>query len=448
MQSAVATAPPARKPFYRVLYIQVLAAIVIGGLIGWLNPAWGIALEPLGTLFIKLIKMMIAPIIFCTVVMGIAGVHDAKSVGKLGVRAIVYFEIVSTFALIIGVIVANVFQPGNGFQKGVSSAAELATAQTYIDKAKGETTLKFISEIIPDTLVGSLTNKDLIIPVLFIAILLGFSLLKAGRQADTVRNFIEEMSHVLFGMLGYIMTLAPLGALGAMAFTIGKYGPAALGNLFSLIALFYLTAAIFIFGVLGAIAYVNGFNILKLLRYIKSELLLVLGTSSSESALAPLMIKLERLGVEKSIVRFVVPTGYSFNLDGTNIYITLAALFIAQASGAHLTWGEQAVLLGVAMLTSKGASGVTGSGFIVLAGTIAAVKPELAVGVAMVFGIDKFMSECRAITNIIGNSVATIVVAGWEGALDRTTMQQALDGALPERDITGYSGLQEATPAE
>ena len=443
-----ATAAPVHKPFYRVLYIQVLVAIVIGGLIGWLNPAWGIALEPLGTLFIKLIKMMIAPIIFCTVVMGIAGVHDAKSVGKLGGRAILYFEVVSTFALLIGVIVANVFQPGNGFQNNASSAAELATAQGYIAKAKGETTLKFISEIIPDTLVGALTNKDLIVPVLFIAILLGFALLKAGRQAQTVRNVIEEMSHVLFGMLGYIMTLAPLGALGAMAFTIGKYGPAALGNLFSLIALFYVTAAIFVFGVLGAIAYTAGFNIFKLLRYIKAELLLVLGTSSSESALAPLMIKLERLGCEKSVVRFVVPTGYSFNLDGTNIYITLAALFIAQASGVSLTWADQAILLGVAMLTSKGASGVTGSGFIVLAGTLAAVRPELAVGVTMVFGIDKFMSECRALTNIIGNSVATIVVAGWEGALDRETMHAALNGTLPETDLVGYTGMQEAAPAE
>ncbi len=425
-------------PFYKLLYVQVLTAIVIGGLIGWLDPKLGIALEPLGTLFIKLIKMMIAPIIFCTVVAGISGVQNAKSVGSVGAKALLYFEIVSTFALLIGVVVANFFQPGAGFQ-GKASATELATAQTYIDKAKGETTLKFISDIIPDTLVGSLTNKDLILPVLFFAILFGFSLLKMGDKAKNIRGLIDDMSHILFGMLGFIMKLAPIGAMGAMAFTIGKYGPAALGNLFGLITLFYFTAAIFIFGVLGTIGYFSGFNIFKLLRYLKSELLLVLGTSSSESALAPLMDKLERLGCEKSVVRFVVPTGYSFNLDGTNIYITLAALFIAQASGVNLTWGEQAILLGVAMLTSKGASGVTGSGFIVLAGTLAAIRPELAVGVSMVFGIDKFMSECRAITNIIGNSVATIVVAGWENALDRNQLQAALNGELPEQDLSNFA---------
>ncbi len=435
---AVGTKASRKKiPFYRHLYIQVLAAIIVGGLIGWLDPKLGIALEPLGTLFIKLIKMMIAPIIFCTVVTGIAGVKDAKSVGSVGAKAILYFEIVSTFALFIGVVVANFFQPGAGFQ-GKASAAEMATAQTYIDKAKNETTLKFISDIIPDTLVNAFTNKDLILPVLFLALLFGFALMKVGVKGNAVRNLVDEMSHVLFGMLGFIMQLAPIGALGAMAFTIGRYGPAALGNLFGLIALFYITAAIFIFGVLGTIAYFAGFNIFKLLRYIKSELLLVLGTSSSESALAPLMDKLERLGCEKSVVRFVVPTGYSFNLDGTNIYITLAALFIAQASGVNLTWGEQAILLGIAMLTSKGASGVTGSGFIVLAGTLAAVRPELAVGVSMVFGIDKFMSECRAITNIIGNSVAAIVVAGWEGALDRKKLKAALDGKLAEQDLDSF----------
>jgi aerobic C4-dicarboxylate transport protein len=434
---SAATIPMEKIPLYKHLYIQVLAAIIIGGLIGWLDPKLGIALEPLGTLFIKLIKMMIAPIIFCTVVTGIAGVKDAKSVGSVGAKAILYFEIVSTFALLIGVVVANFFQPGAGFQ-GKASAAEMATAQTYIDKAKNETTLKFISDIIPDTMVNAFTNKDLILPVLFLAILFGFALMKVGDKGNAVRNLIDEMSHILFGMLGFIMKLAPLGALGAMAFTIGRYGPAALGNLFGLIALFYITAAIFIFGVLGTIAYFAGFNIFKLLRYIKSELLLVLGTSSSESALAPLMDKLERLGCKKSIVRFVVPTGYSFNLDGTNIYITLAALFIAQASGLSLTWGEQAILLGVAMLTSKGASGVTGSGFIVLAGTLAAVRPELAVGVSMVFGIDKFMSECRAITNIIGNSVAAIVVAGWEGGLNRKQMQAALDGKLAEQDLDSF----------
>ncbi len=424
-------------PLYRQLYIQVLVGIVAGGLIGWLDPKLGIALEPLGTLFIKLIKMMIAPFIFCTVVTGIAGVKDAKSVGSVGAKAILYFEVVSTFALLIGVVVANFFQPGAGFQ-GKASAAEMATAQTYIDKAKNETTLKFISDIIPDTLVNAFTNKDLILPVLFLALLFGFALMNIGNKGNAVRNLVDEMSHVLFGMLGFIMKLAPIGAFGAMAFTIGRYGPAALGNLFGLIALFYVTAAIFIFGVLGTIAYFAGFNIFKLLRYIKSELLLVLGTSSSESALAPLMDKLERLGCEKSVVRFVVPTGYSFNLDGTNIYITLAALFIAQASGVNLTWGEQAILLGIAMLTSKGASGVTGSGFIVLAGTLAAVRPELAVGVSMVFGIDKFMSECRALTNIIGNSVAAIVVAGWEGELDRKKMKAALDGKLAEQDLDSF----------
>ena len=439
MTAHVAGTRASRKkiPFYKHLYIQVLAGIVAGGLIGWLDPKLGIALEPLGTLFIKLIKMMIAPIIFCTVVTGIAGVKDAKSVGSVGAKAILYFEIVSTFALLIGVVVANFFQPGAGFQ-GKASAAEMATAQTYIDKAKNETTLKFISDIIPDTLVNAFTNKDLILPVLFLALLFGFALMNVGNKGNAVRNLVDEMSHVLFGMLGFIMQLAPIGAFGATAFTIGRYGPAALGNLFGLIALFYVTAAIFIFGVLGTIAYFAGFNIFKLLRYIKSELLLVLGTSSSESALAPLMDKLERLGCEKSVVRFVVPTGYSFNLDGTNIYITLAALFIAQASGVDLTWGEQAVLLGIAMLTSKGASGVTGSGFIVLAGTLAAVRPELAVGVSMVFGIDKFMSECRAITNIIGNSVAAIVVAGWEGALDRKKLKAALDGKLAEQDLDSF----------
>ncbi len=422
-----------RKPFYRVLYVQVLVAIVLGGLLGWLAPqiATNEWIKALGDGFIKLIRMLIAPIIFCTVVSGISHIQDAKKVGRVGVKALVYFEVVSTFALVIGLIIANVVRPGANFAGKVPDSA--AAAQ-YAKQAGEMHSVDFVLNIIPDSVVGAFAKGD-ILQVLLFAILFGFSLMVLGERGNTLRSLIDDVAHGVFGVIAIVMKAAPFGAFGAMAFTIGRYGPAALGNLAGLIVTFYLTSALFVFVVLGIVGWIVGFNIFKFVNYIKDELLIVLGTSSSESALPQLMAKLERLGCSKSVVGLVVPTGYSFNLDGTNIYMTLATLFIAQAMGVDLTLGQQLTILGVAMLTSKGASGVTGAGFITLAATLTVVNPALVPGMAIVFGIDKFMSECRALVNITGNGVATVVVSWWEGELDREKLHRGLNRTDDPADL-------------
>jgi aerobic C4-dicarboxylate transport protein len=431
--SATTTAAAApKKPFYRVLYVQVLVAIVLGVIVGWLWPEFGKNewIKALGDGFVKLIKMVIAPVIFCTVVSGIAHISEVKKVGRVAVKALIYFEIVSTFALALGLIVANVLHPGKGFQ-GQSNAAAVAS---YAKQASEMKSVDFVLHIIPDTVVGAFAQGE-ILQVLLFAILFGFALMSLGERGHTMRAFIDDAAHAVFGVIAIVVKAAPIGAFGAMAFTIGRYGPQALGNLAGLIATFYLTAFVFVVVVLGIIARIAGFSIFKFLKYIKDELLIVLGTSSSESALPQMMEKLERLGCSKPVVGLVVPTGYSFNLDGTNIYMTLATLFIAQAMNVDLSFGEQITILLVAMLTSKGASGITGAGFITLAGTLAAVRPELVPGMAIVLGIDKFMSECRALTNLCGNGVACVVVAWWEGELDRDKLRVALDRDIDPADI-------------
>ncbi|GIQ76909.1 dicarboxylate/amino acid:cation symporter [Bradyrhizobium sp. ma5] len=421
-----------KKPFYRILYVQVLAAIVFGVIVGWLWPdlAKNDWIKAMGDGFVKLIKMAIAPIIFCTVVSGIAHISEVKKVGRVAIKSLVYFEVVSTFALALGLIVANVLHPGRGFQ-GQSNAAAVAG---YAKQASEMKSVDFVLHIIPDTVVGAFAQGE-ILQVLLFAILFGFALMGLGERAHTVRSMIDDVAHAMFGVISIVVKVAPIGAFGAMAYTIGRYGPQALGNLAGLIATFYLTAMLFVVVGLGIIARIAGFSIFKFLKYIKDELLIVLGTSSSESALPQLMEKLERLGCSKSVVGLVVPTGYSFNLDGTNIYMTLATLFIAQAMNVDLSFGEQMTILIVAMLTSKGASGITGAGFITLAGTLAAVRPELLPGMAIVLGIDKFMSECRALTNLCGNGVACVVVAWWEGELDREKLRAGLDQDIDPSDI-------------
>jgi aerobic C4-dicarboxylate transport protein len=423
---------PRRKPFYKQLYVQVLAAIVLGFLLGWLMPE--IAKQPwvkaLGDGFIKLIKMVIAPIIFCTVTSGIAHMDNARKVGRVGLKAVVYFEIVSTLSLALGLLIGNVVKPGAGFKGAIDASAVAGYAQ----RATHQSTVEFLLHIIPDSVVGAFARGD-ILQILVFSVLFGFALMALGERAASVRTLIDDVGHVFFGVIALVMKAAPIGAFGAMAYTIGRYGPSALGNLASLIITFYVTAALFVFVVLGIIAWLAGFRILKFIGYIRDEILIVLATSSSESALPQLMEKLERLGCSKSVVGLVVPTGYSFNLDGTNIYLTLAMLFIAQALGVDLTVWEQIAILGVAMLTSKGASGVTGAGFVTLAATLAAVRPELVPGMAIVLGIDKFMSECRAITNFIGNGVATIVVSAWEGELDRSALAAGLSRRVDPSDV-------------
>ncbi|WP_414471104.1 dicarboxylate/amino acid:cation symporter [Microvirga sp. M2] len=432
--TAERAALPARshKPWYKVLYIQVLIAIFFGILLGWLAPhiAESDWIKALGDGFIKLIKMVITPIIFCTVVSGISHIQDAKKVGRVGIKALVYFEVVSTFALIIGLLIGNLVRPGAGF----SGTPDPNAVATYTRQAAEQHPVDFLLHIIPDSVVGAFAQGE-ILQVLLFAILFGFALLALGERADKLRSFIDDTAHAMFGVIAIIMKAAPIGAFGAMAYTIGRYGPTALGNLFGLIVTFYATAALFVFVVLGIIARIVGFSIFKFVGYLKDELLIVLGTSSSESALPQLMEKLERLGCSKSVVGLVVPTGYSFNLDGTNIYMTLATLFIAQALKFDLTLGQQLTILVVALLTSKGASGVTGAGFITLAATLTVVSPALVPGMAVLLGIDKFMSEVRALTNITGNGVATIVVAWWEGELDRDKLRAGLDRQIDPSDI-------------
>lgn len=415
-----------KKSWHQILYVQVLIAIVLGAVVGWLFPAFATNewIKAMGDGFIKLIKMVIAPIIFCTVVSGIAHIDDAKKVGRVGVKALIYFEIVSTFALAIGLIVGNIVAPGHGFH-GTGNAAAVAQ---YTAPEKQQKSVDFVMNIIPDSVVGAFAKGD-VLQVLLFSILFGFALMALGDKGKPVRTLIDDIALGVFGVIGIVMKAAPIGAFGAMAFTIGKYGPQALGNLAGLIATFYVTAALFVFVVLGLIARVAGFSIVRFLGYIKDELLIVLGTSSSESALPQLMAKLQAMGCSKPVVGLVVPTGYSFNLDGTNIYMTLATLFISQALGFDLSFQQQITILIVAMLTSKGASGITGAGFVTLAATLAVVDPRLVPGMAIVLGIDKFMSECRALTNLVGNGVATVVVAWWEGELDRDKLYAALHPA-------------------
>jgi aerobic C4-dicarboxylate transport protein len=413
-----------KKPFYKILYVQVLFAIVVGILLGVFYPELATKMKPLGDGFIKLIKMIIAPVIFCTVVAGIAGMQDMKKIGRVGGKALLYFEVVSTFALAIGLIVANVIRPGDGFNANPATLDTKAIAQ-YTDKAHSQNTVDFLLNIIPNTFVDAFAKGE-ILQVLLIAILFGFALSLLGERGRPITKFIDDISHVIFGVVGIIMKVAPLGAFGAMAFTIGKYGVASLLPLMKLMGSFYLTCALFVFVVLGIIAKLTGFSIFRFVSYIKEELLIVLGTSSSESALPALMRKLEKLGCSKPVVGLVVPTGYSFNLDGTNIYMTMAALFVAQATNTDLTLGQQLTILGVAMLTSKGASGITGAGFITLAATLAVVPTIPVAGMALILGIDRFMSEARALTNFIGNGVATIVVSRWENELDHERLEREL----------------------
>ena len=413
-----------KKPFYKILYVQVLFAILCGILLGVFYPALGIDMKPLGDGFIKLIKMIIAPVIFCTVVAGIAGMQDMKKIGRVGGKALLYFEVVSTFALAIGLIVANVVRPGDGFNANPATLDTKAIAE-FTTKAKAQSTTDFILNIIPNTAVDAFAKGE-ILQVLLVAILFGFALSLLGERGRPITKAIDELSHVIFGIVGIIMKVAPIGAFGAMAFTIGKFGLASLLPLAKLMGAFYLTCGLFVFVVLGIIARLTGFSIFRFIAYIKEELLIVLGTSSSESALPALMRKLEKLGCSKPVVGLVVPTGYSFNLDGTNIYMTMAALFVAQATNTDLTLGQQLTILGVAMLTSKGASGITGAGFITLAATLAVVPTIPVAGMALILGIDRFMSECRALTNFIGNGVATVVVSHWEKELNHERLASEL----------------------
>ncbi len=416
---------PASKPIYKSLYVQVLTAVIIGVLLGHFNPEVGASMKPLGDAFIKLIKMIIAPIIFCTVVVGIAGMEDMKKVGKTGGLALIYFEVVSTLALIIGLVVVNVLQPGNGMHVDASTLDTKGIA-AYTAPGKMQGTVEFLLNVIPTSVVDAFAKGE-ILQVLLFSVLFGFALHKFGGRGTQVFDFIEKLSHVLFDIVGIIMKVAPIGAFGAMAFTIGKYGVDSLFSLGKLMGAFYLTCLIFVFGVLGVISRLHGFSIFKFVRYIKEELLIVLGTSSSESVLPRMMEKLEGLGARKSVVGLVIPTGYSFNLDGTSIYLTMAAVFIAQATDTPMTLTQQITLLAVLLLTSKGAAGITGSGFIVLAATLSAVGHVPVAGLALILGIDRFMSEARALTNLVGNGVATLVVAKWTGDLDMQKLQSTLD---------------------
>ncbi|MBN4664627.1 dicarboxylate/amino acid:cation symporter [Pandoraea nosoerga] len=414
-----------KTPFYRILYVQVLIAIIIGVLLGHFKPDLAVQMKPLGDAFIKLIKMIIGPVIFCTVVTGIAGMEDMKKVGRVGGKALIYFEIVSTLALIIGLFATHILKPGAGFNVDINSLDPKAIAGYAEKAAHGDTFVDFLLHLIPNTITDAFAKGE-ILQILVIAILFGAALSAIGDRGRVVTSWIDSVSGVLFRVVHIITKVAPLGAFGAMAFTIGKYGIASLVPLAKLMGTFYLTSFLFVIVVLGLIAKFTGFSIFRFLAYIKEELLIVLGTSSSEAALPHLMEKMEKAGCSKSVVGLVIPTGYSFNLDGTNIYMTMAVLFIAQATNIDLTWGQQLTLLAVAMLTSKGASGVTGAGFITLAATLAVIPTIPVAGMVLILGIDRFMSECRALTNICGNGVATIVVSAWEKELDRKKLAEAM----------------------
>jgi aerobic C4-dicarboxylate transport protein len=419
-----------RKPLYTQLYFQVLAGIILGVAVGYLWPSTGAALRPLGDGFIKLIRMMIAPIIFSTVVVGIAKMGDMKSVGRIGIRALVYFEIVSTVALLIGLVVINLVQPGVGINADPATLDAKAVA-AYTSTAQHLSTVEFLLNIIPLTIVDAFAKGE-ILQVLLFSVLFGVALLHVGEKGRTLIGFIDEFSHVLFGIVGIIMRVAPIGAFGAIAFTIGQYGIGTLFSLGKLMACFYATCLLFIVVVLGTIARWTGFSLFKFIRYIKEEILIALGTSSSEPVLPRMMAKLEHLGCSKSLVGMVIPTGYSFNLDGTSIYMTMAAIFIAQATNTSLSLQQQMGLLGVLLLTSKGAAAVTGGGFVTLAATLSVIPTIPVAGLALIVGIDRFMSECRTITNLIGNGVGTVAIAAWDGGLNRRRMSRVLDGETPQ----------------
>jgi aerobic C4-dicarboxylate transport protein len=418
------------KPLYKSLYVQVLVAIVIGVLLGYFYPETAARMKPLGDGFIKLIKMMIAPIIFCTVVVGIAGMESMKTVGKTGGYAVLYFEVLSTLALIVGLVIINVLQPGAGMNIDPASLDTKSVAH-YAGPGKMQSTTEFLLNVIPTSVVDAFAKGE-ILQVLLFSLLFGFALHMFGEKGKLVFELIDKLSHVLFGVVGIIMKVAPLGAFGAMAFTIGAYGVGTLVSLAKLMATFYATCIVFIAVVLGIIARLHGFSIWKFVRYIKEELFIVLGTSSSESVLPRMIAKLENLGVKKSVVGLVIPTGYSFNLDGTSIYLTMAAVFIAQATNTPMTLTQQVALLAVLLLTSKGAAGVTGSGFIVLAATLSAVGHVPVAGLALILGIDRFMSEARALTNLIGNGVATVVVGRWCREVDMARLRRHLDQETAE----------------
>ncbi len=420
------TPPESRRPWYRILYIQVIIAVILGIVVGMKFPDLGKSLKPLGDGFISLVKMMIAPIIFCTVVHGIASMGDLKKLGRVGGKALLYFEVVSTIALIIGLVVVNTLRPGDGFTKpGEAFHVEtkaVAASQDFAEKAKGLSTTEFVLNIIPKTFLSAFTSGDLL-QVLLVSILIAFAIAGMGQRGEPVLHVIEYGAQVFFALMGLIVKVAPIGAFGAMAFTVGSHGVGALNKLLALMAGFYLTSGFFVFVILGGIAWFSGFSIVRYLFHIKDELLLVLGTSSSETALPGMIQKMQQLGCSKSTVGLVIPTGYSFNLDGTNIYMTMAAVFLAQATNTPLDMSHQISLLFVAMVTSKGASGVTGAGFVTLAATLQAVPGIPLESLALLLGIDRFMSECRALTNLIGNGVATVVISRWEKEVTREELQ-------------------------
>ncbi|MGX8009880.1 dicarboxylate/amino acid:cation symporter [Mesorhizobium sp. ORM8.1] len=419
-----------RKAFYAQLYIQVLTAIALGVAVGYFYPDVGESLKPLGDAFIKLVKMIIAPVIFLTVTTGIAGMNDLKKVGRVAGKAMIYFLTFSSLALIVGLIVANVVQPGAGMNIDPASL-DVQTVKGYAAKVHEQSVTGFLMNIIPSTIVSAFADGD-ILQVLFFSVLFGIALAMVGDTGKPVLSLLQALLAPVFKLVGILMRAAPVGAFGAMAFTIGKFGIGSVANLAMLVATFYFTAFLFVFGILGAVCRYNGFSIFSLLRYIKEELLLVLATSSSEAALPSLMAKMEKAGAKRSVVGLVIPTGYSFNLDGTNIYMTLAALFLAQATNTHLSITDQVLLLLVAMLSSKGAAGITGAGFITLAATLSVIPSVPVAGMALILGVDRFMSECRALTNVIGNAVASLVVARWEGELDETRMKTAFHGSCPK----------------
>ena len=431
---------PRRRPFWRTLYFQVLTAIALGIVVGWLSPAFGASLKPLGDAFIKLVKMIITPVIFLTVATGIAGMSDLKAFGRVGAKAMIYFLTFSTLALAVGLLVANLVRPGAGLNVDPAALDQGAVA-TYVSQAHEQTITGFLLHIVPDTFFSAFTSGQ-ILQVLFVAILFGIALALLGERGERLLGPLRTLTALVFRIVHILMYAAPLGAFGAMAYTIGAYGIGTLANLAALIATFYATSLLFVLVVLGLVARAAGFSILGLIGYIKDELLLVLGTSSSESAMPLLMEKLERAGCPKPIVGLVVPTGYSFNLDGTNIYMSLAALFIAQATNTPLSLGDQLLLMAVAILSSKGAAGVTGSGFIVLAATLSVLPTVPVAGMALILGVDRFMSECRSLTNFTGNAVATIVVARWEKALDLKQLRAAFDGAGGDLNETESDSLQ------
>jgi aerobic C4-dicarboxylate transport protein len=413
-----------RGPWYSILYVQVIVAIIAGVAVGHYFPSTGVALKPLGDAFIALIRMMIAPVIFCTVVHGIASMSDLRKVGRVGAKALLYFEVVSTIALALGLLVGEIVQPGSGFNIDPATL-DAKSVSTYVARAKDEGIVAHLMAIIPDSYFGALARGDLL-QVLLVSILSGFAIANLGTLGEGISSAIDGAARVFFGIIRIIVRVAPIGAFGAMAFTIGAYGVGSLWNLFQLIATFYLTSILFVILVLGGIARLTGFSIFRFIGYIKDELLIVLGTSSSETVLPHMLQKMERLGASRSVVGLVIPTGYSFNLDGTNIYMTLSTLFLAQATNTPLTFSQELEILLIAMLTSKGASGVTGAGFVTLAATLAIIPDIPIQSLALLVGIDKFMSECRALTNLIGNGVATIVISRWEGELDVDKLHEAM----------------------